>query len=90
MTAPPLGKETAIRRGGQPMAAESEFGAERTQDDPIDGATPVEDETPGEYEPSEQSGGQSLDTGVVYEQSGEPEETPHDAEVAESDDEDLL
>jgi hypothetical protein len=67
---------------------DSEFGAERTQDDPIEGAAPVDDETPGEYEPSDQSGGQSVDTGVTYDRTGEPEITPNDLEVAQAKDED--
>jgi hypothetical protein len=62
-----------------------QFGAEHSQDDPIDGTAPVDD--PGEYESTEQSGGQSLDTGVSYDNSGEPEETPNDIEVARADDE---
>jgi hypothetical protein len=70
--------------------ADSEFGAERSQDDPIEGGAPVEDPTPGEYEASEQSGGQSVDTGVTYDSTGEPETTPNDIEVAEAKDEDTL
>jgi hypothetical protein len=68
----------------------SEFGAERTQDDPIEGAAPLEDDTPGEYESTDASGGQSLDTGVTYDRTGEPEETPNDIEVAQAKDEDAL
>ncbi len=68
----------------------SEFGAERTQDDPIEGTAPVDDPTPGEYEASEQSGGQSPDTGVSYDRTGEPEETPNDLEIAQAKDEEPL
>ncbi|HET6626212.1 MAG TPA: hypothetical protein VFG63_07465 [Nocardioidaceae bacterium] len=60
----------------------SQFGTERTQDDPIEDTTLVGDETPGEYEPTEQTGGESLDTGVVYDSTGEPEKTPNDVEIA--------
>jgi hypothetical protein len=72
------------------MAATSEFGAESTQDDPIEGVAPGDHETPGDYEPSEQSGGQSPDTGVTYDPSGEPEQTPLDLEVAQSKEQDAL
>jgi hypothetical protein len=65
----------------------SEFGAERSQDDPIEGTAPAGDDTPGEYESTDQSGGQSLDTGVTYDNAGEPEETPNDIEVAQAKDE---
>lgn len=65
-------------------SAGGEFGAEHSQDDPIEGTAPVAD--PGEYESTEQSGGQSLDTGVSYDNSGEPEETPNDIEIAQADD----
>lgn len=58
----------------------SEFGTERSQDDPIEVA-PIGDETPGEYEPDEQLGGQSTETGVTYERTGEPQVTPHDVEL---------
>lgn len=59
----------------------SEFGAEETQDDPIVGAAPADDDTPGEYHASDQSGGLSEETGVTYEATGEPESTPNDGPV---------
>ena len=65
------------------MAAAGEFGAERTQDDPIEGAALVDEQTPDEYQADERSGGQSPDTGVTYDRSGEPEATPHDIELTE-------
>ena len=57
--------------------ADSEFGAEQTQDDPM----------VGEYEANEQSRGHSEDTGVTYDANGEPERTPND-EAVETDVED--
>ena len=59
---------------------ESSYGAERSQDDPIEVA-PIGDETPGEYEPDGQLGGESPETGVAYERTGEPQATPHDVEL---------
>ena len=71
--------------GSTVPTAGDEVGAEHSQDDPIEGTAPVAD--PGEYESTDQSGGQSLDTGVSYDNSGEPEATPNDIEVAMVDEE---
>ena len=40
--------------------ANSEFGAEHSQDDEIVGPAPTGDDSPGEYESSDQSGGGAL------------------------------
>lgn len=70
--------------------SENSFGAEHSQDDPIEGLAPLGDETPGDYEPTEQSGGESAETGTIYEPTGEPEATPHDIEITQAEEEDTL
>jgi hypothetical protein len=50
------------------------------QDDVVAGQAPGLDATPGDYVAGEQES-VSPDTGVVYDQDGTPEETPHDQEV---------
>ncbi len=55
------------------------YGADESLDDPVSSRSG--EETPGEYESSEQSGGVSVDTGVTYDTEGEPESTPADAPV---------
>lgn len=59
-----------------------EYGADQSQDDPVPGAAAAGEPTPGEYEPGAQSGGESPETGVTYERTGEPETTPHDEALA--------
>jgi hypothetical protein len=61
----------------------SEFGAERSQDDPVEGDLAAEEPTPGEHHARE-AGGESEETGVAYDEQGEPVATPHDLAMAEA------
>lgn len=54
------------------------------QDDAFVGEAPAGDANPGDYMSNDQQGGVSDDTGVVYEKSGEPEETPKDEELRDA------
>ncbi len=56
------------------------------QDDAFVGTGPAGDATPEEYTSTDQQGGVSDETGVVYDQEGSPEETPLDDELMEEDD----
>lgn len=47
----------------------------------IFGEPPSGDENPEEYLSNDQSPGQSTETGTTYDATGEPEVTPHDAEL---------
>jgi hypothetical protein len=47
----------------------------------IVGRPPAGDENPEEYLSNDQSAGQSPETGTTYDGTGEPEMTPHDAEL---------
>jgi hypothetical protein len=58
-------------------------------DDAVTGDDTAGEATPGEYTAADQQGGVSEDTGVVYEQDGTPEETPHDQELLGDEDETL-
>ncbi|MGH3370564.1 MAG: hypothetical protein ACRDPR_11225 [Nocardioidaceae bacterium] len=49
------------------------------------GKGPAGDESPEEYRSNDQSAVESSDTGTTYDQTGEPESTPHDRESAEAD-----
>lgn len=63
------------------------FGAEETQDDPVGtDETFTEEENPGDYAPGGRTGGVSEDTGVIYDNTGEPEATPHDELLDEGED----
>lgn len=53
------------------------------QDDAFVGEPPAGDANPGDYMSQDQQGGVSDDTGTVYEQTGEPEETPKDEALRE-------
>lgn len=47
----------------------------------IFGRPPAGDENPEEYLSNDQSRGRSTQTGTTYDATGEPEVTPHDAEL---------
>ena len=57
---------------------EEQHAPEPGQDDAFIGEGPAGDANPGDYMSGDQQGGVSEETGTVYEQTGEPEETPHD------------
>ena len=65
-----------------------EYGTDVTQDDPV--VAPVIGEEPaGDYEPDEQEGGTSAETGTTYDHFGVPEKTPNDERVEPDDLDDL-
>ena len=62
---------------------EEQHAPEPGQDDAFVGEPPAGDANPGDYMSGDQQGGVSEETGTVYEQSGEPEQTPQDKVLLE-------
>lgn len=58
----------------------------KTAATPFVGEPPAGDANPDDYMSNDQQGGVSEDTGTAYDQSGEPESTPHDEEDSDEDD----
>lgn len=67
--------------------SESSPDLEHIPTDEFFGEPPAGDENPEEYMSNDQSGGLSEETGVRYDKVGEPEVTPHDAEVEQEEEE---
>jgi len=93
MSAPGLGTPPAtpppLEEEAESAMTESGFGTERSLDDPVEGLSPRGDETPGDYVAGE-GDGESPETGVLYEPTGEPEATPHDLELTRAEEDDEL
>jgi hypothetical protein len=68
------------------MSSQHETAPEPGQDDAFVGEPPAGDANPGDYMSNDQQGGVSEDTGTTYDQTGEPESTPHDEELLAEED----